>query len=150
MIGPALRERALKAERAGRLSDETIADLDATGAFSIATPKEFGGFELPVTQLAEVITEVSKWDGSCGWVVWVGATTNWIPVGLDKRVIEEVCDQAWVGPRVSGTDHHPGTLGRARRVEDGWIVPGGTVAVCDQLPVDAVHEPRLHQRGKRT
>src|SRR5260370_159935 len=42
-LGPTLRERALAAERAGRLSDETIADLDAAGAFNIGSPAEFGG-----------------------------------------------------------------------------------------------------------
>ena len=77
-IGPTLRARAPEAERAARLSDETIADLDATGAFNIASPAEFGGDELSVREQLEVVIEVSKWDGSCGWVVWAGASINWI------------------------------------------------------------------------
>ena len=39
-LGPTLRERGLAAERAGRHSDESIADLDATSAFIISSPAE--------------------------------------------------------------------------------------------------------------
>ena len=120
-----MRERALAAERAGRLSDETIADLDATGAFNIGSPAEFGGDELSVRQQLDVVSEVAKWDGSCGWAVWVGASTNWIPAGLGARVVEEVYGPNWVGPRVAGSSHFPASRGRAKRVEDGWIISGG-------------------------
>ncbi len=124
-LGPTLRSRALDAERAGRHSDETIADLDATGAFNIGSPAEFGGDELSVRQQLDVVSEVSKWDGSCGWTVWVGASTNWIPAGSGARVVEEVYGPNWVGPRVAGSSHFPASRGRVRRVEDGWIVSGG-------------------------
>ncbi|NED79251.1 hypothetical protein G3I76_03950, partial [Streptomyces sp. SID11233] len=60
-LGPTLRERAAEAERAGRHTDETIADLDATGAFNIGSPAEFGGDELTVRQQLDVVTEVSQW-----------------------------------------------------------------------------------------
>ncbi len=124
-IGPKLRERALDNERAGRHSDETIADLDAAGAFKIASPAEYGGDELPVRQQLDVITEVAKWDGSCGWTVWVGASTNWLPVGLGAQVVEEVYGCDWVGPRVAGSSHFPATRGKAKRVEGGWVITGG-------------------------
>lgn len=124
-LGPTLRERAVKAERAGRHSDETIADLAATGAFDIASPAESGGAELSVRQQLDVIVEVSKWDGSCGWTVWAGSSTNWIPAGCGPRVIEEVYGPEWAGPRVAGSSHFPASRGRARRVDGGWIVTGG-------------------------
>ena len=124
-IGPTLRARAPEAERAARLSDETIADLDATGAFNIASPAEFGGDELSVKEQLDVVIEVSKWDGSCGWVVWAGASTDWIPAGSGSRVLEEVFAPEWVGPRVAGSSHFPASRGRAKRVDDGWIITGG-------------------------
>jgi alkylation response protein AidB-like acyl-CoA dehydrogenase len=124
-IGPTLRARAPEAERATRLSDETIADLDATGAFNIASPAEFGGDELSVREQLDVVIEVSKWDGSCGWVVWAGASTDWILAGSGSRVLEEVFAPEWVGPRVAGSSHFPASRGRARRVDDGWIITGG-------------------------
>lgn len=124
-LGPALRERAAAAERAGRHSDETIADLDATGAFNIGSPAEYGGDELSVRQQLDVVMEVAKWDGSAGWSVWVGAATNWIPAGMGPKVIEEVFGSQWVGPRVAGSSHFPATRGRAKRVDGGWIISGG-------------------------
>lgn len=124
-LGPTLRERAVEAERAGRHSDQTIADLAATGAFDIASPAEFGGAELSVRQQLDVVAEVSKWDGSAGWSVWSGASTNWIPVGMGSRVVEEVYGSPWSGPRVAGSSHFPSTRGRAKRVEGGWLVSGG-------------------------
>ncbi|MEE4545877.1 acyl-CoA dehydrogenase family protein [Streptomyces sp. V4-01] len=124
-LGPALRERAPEAERAGRHSDRTIADLDATGAFAIGSPLEFGGYEFSVRQQLDVVTEVARWDGSAGWTVWVGASTNWIPAGSGARVVEEVYGPRWVGPRVAGSSHFPASRGRAKRVEGGWLLSGG-------------------------
>jgi alkylation response protein AidB-like acyl-CoA dehydrogenase len=124
-LGPTLRERAPEAERAGRLSDETIADLAATGAFDIGSPREYGGLELTVLEQFEIVAEVSQWDGSCGWAVWAGASTNWIPAGCGKRVIEEVYGPKWTGPRVAGSSHFPASRGKVKRVEDGWVVSGG-------------------------
>jgi alkylation response protein AidB-like acyl-CoA dehydrogenase len=124
-LGPTLRERALEAERAGRLSQKTIEDLDAAGAFNVGSPAEYGGYELPVAEQLEVISEVSKWDGSCGWAVWAAASTNWIPARSGKRVVEEVYGPEWVGPRVAASSHFPASRGRARRVEGGWLISGG-------------------------
>lgn len=124
-IGPTLRERALVADREGHLSDETIRDLDAAGVYKIGTPAEFGGYELPVAEQLDVIVEVAKWDGACGWSSWVGATTNWVAVKSGKRVMEEVFGPDWVGPRMSGSSHFLATQGRARRVEGGWMISGG-------------------------
>ena len=124
-LGPTLRARAPDAERACRLATETIADLDAAGVFRIGSPAEFGGYELPVAQQFDIIAEVAKWDGSCGWCTWVAASTNWLPVGSGRRVVEEVYGPAWVGPRVAGSSHFPASRGRARRSQGGWILSGG-------------------------
>ncbi|SEO09575.1 Acyl-CoA dehydrogenase [Duganella sp. CF517] len=124
-LGPTLRERASEAERNNRHSDETIAALDATGAFNIGSPAEYGGDELSVRQQLDVIIEVAKWDGSAGWTTWVGAATNWIPAGMGAKVVEEVFGGKWVGPRVAGSSHFPATRGKAKRVDGGWIISGG-------------------------
>ncbi|MEO7421991.1 MAG: acyl-CoA dehydrogenase family protein [Ornithinibacter sp.] len=124
-LGPALRERAPDAERADRHSDETIADLHATGAFDIGSPAEFGGHELSVRDQFEVVTEVSRWDGAAGWIVWGGASTNWLPAGMGAGVLDEVYGSPWVGPRVAGSSHFPASRGRVKRADGGWVVSGG-------------------------
>ena len=124
-LGPTLRSNALEAERAGRHSDATIAALDAAGAFNIASPVEFGGAELSVRQQLDVVSAVASWDGSCGWSVWVAASTNWLPAGCGARVVEEVYGTDWVGPRVAGSSHFPASRGKAKRVDGGWLISGG-------------------------
>ncbi len=124
-LGPTLRKRALQADQAGRHSDETIADLDATGAFRIGSPAEFGGAELTVLEQLDIVAEASKWDGAAGWIVWGGCSTNWIPAGSGAQVIKEVYGPEWVGPRVAGSSHFPASRGRAKRVDGGWVLSGG-------------------------
>lgn len=124
-LGPTLRASALDAERAGRHSDTTIAALDATGAFNIASPAEYGGDELTVRQQLDVVSAVAQWDGSCGWSVWVAASTNWLPAGCGPQVVEEVYGHDWIGPRVAGSSHFPASRGRARRTDGGWLISGG-------------------------
>ena len=124
-LGPTLRDRALQAEHDRQLSEATIRDLDEAGVFRIGTPAEYGGYELTVAEQLQVIIEVSKWDGSCGWSSWVGATTNWIPVRSGQRVVEEVYGPTWTGPRIAGSSHFPATKGRVRQVEGGWMISGG-------------------------
>ena len=124
-LGPELRKRAPAAEKAGRHSDETIADLDGAGVFNIGSPAEYGGDELSVRQQLDVIIDVAKWDGSAGWTTWVAASTNWIPAGSGPKVIEEVYGHEWVGSRVAGSSHFPASKGRARRADSGWVISGG-------------------------
>ena len=76
-------------------------------------------------QQLDVVMEVAKWDGSCGWTVWVAASTNWIPAGMGAQVIGEVYGDRWVGPRVAGSSHFPASKGRAKRVDGGWTISGG-------------------------
>jgi alkylation response protein AidB-like acyl-CoA dehydrogenase len=125
LLGPSLRKRAPEAEKAGRHSDETIADLDAAGVFNIGSPAEYGGYELSVRQQLDVIIEVAKWDGSAGWTTWVAASTNWLPAGCGPRIIKEVYSPKWVGPRIAGSSHFPASRGRAKRADGGWIISGG-------------------------
>jgi alkylation response protein AidB-like acyl-CoA dehydrogenase len=124
-LGPTLRKRAPEAEKAGRHSDETIADLDAAGVFNIGSPAEYGGDELTVRQQLDVIIDVAKWDGSAGWTTWVAASTNWLPAGCGPKIIEEVYAPKWVGPRVAGSSHFPASKGKAKRVQGGWVISGG-------------------------
>lgn len=125
LVGPRFRDRAVQAERDGRVPDETIAELAAAGAFRMGAPREYGGYELPVADQLEVLSEVAKWDGSTAWVVWVGVTQNWIGVGCGPEVVREIFGDGGPGPYLSAVGHIPATKGRARRVSDGWVISGG-------------------------
>ena len=111
---PTLRERALEAERAGRHSDETIADLHATGAFDIAQPRRVRRLRADRAPAARRRRRgrpsgTARPDGSCG----AAARRTGSRSATGAKVVEEVYGPEWVGPRVSGSSHFPALAGQA-------------------------------------
>jgi 3-hydroxy-9,10-secoandrosta-1,3,5(10)-triene-9,17-dione monooxygenase len=74
---PALRERALRAERLRRLPDETFADFQTAGLFRAMQPKRYGGFELDPGIFYQAVMEIAAVCGSSGWVYGVLGAHNW-------------------------------------------------------------------------
>ena len=58
-----IRVMAPHAEASRRLPDELIACLKQAGLFSIYTPKEFGGLELPLPDALRTVEEVARQNG---------------------------------------------------------------------------------------
>jgi 3-hydroxy-9,10-secoandrosta-1,3,5(10)-triene-9,17-dione monooxygenase len=74
---PAVRERALRAERLRRLPDETFADFQEAGLFRAMQPSRHGGFELDPGIFYQAVAEIAAVCGSTGWVYGVLAAHNW-------------------------------------------------------------------------
>ncbi len=74
---PALRERAVPAERLRRLPDETFADFQEAGLFRCLQPKRYGGYELDPATLYQAVIEVGAVCGSTGWILGVIGIHNW-------------------------------------------------------------------------
>lgn len=74
---PKLRERAVDAERARRLPDETIADFFAADLHKIMQPKRFGGYGLGHDIAVEVVQTIASGCGSSGWLMNLAALHNW-------------------------------------------------------------------------
>src|SRR4051794_8114079 len=85
------RRMAAQAEAARRLPDELVACLKDAGLFSIYTPREFGGLELPLPDALRVVDEVAGHDGSTGWTVALGVAnglfTSALPEASAARVL---------------------------------------------------------------
>jgi indole-3-acetate monooxygenase len=71
-VADEIRRTAAEAEAIRRLPHDLMASLKAAGLFSIYTPKQFGGFELPLPEALRVVEEVARHDGSTAWVVALG------------------------------------------------------------------------------
>ena len=120
-IGPTLRSPAhRRPSAAGRHSDETIADLDAAGAFNIASPAEFGGDELSVRQQLEVVTEVCQ----MGRLLRLDRV-GWRLDELDPRRIGRTRRGGSVRPqmgRPAGGGLEPfSRVARPRQAHRGWL-----------------------------
>lgn len=71
-IGPAIEAAGAEADRARRLSSETMAALHEHGMFRLLLPRAAGGAEIALPEFFEVIEAISKFDASAAWCVCQG------------------------------------------------------------------------------
>jgi alkylation response protein AidB-like acyl-CoA dehydrogenase len=74
---PRLRERAPAAERARRISDETMAEFFDAGFHKVMQPTRFGGYGYGHDLSAELVRTVATACGSSGWVTNLATMHNW-------------------------------------------------------------------------
>src|SRR5919202_6226104 len=90
-VADQIRRTAPEAEALRRLPDELMSELKDAGLFSIFTPREFGGLELPLPECLRVVEEVARHDGSTGWTVALGLSngvfTLMLPEASAARIV---------------------------------------------------------------
>jgi alkylation response protein AidB-like acyl-CoA dehydrogenase len=91
-VAEEIRARAGQAEAERRLPDDLMTLLINARLFSIYTPKQFGGLDLPLPEALRVVEEVSRHDGSTGWTVALGIAnvlfTSVLPEASAARVLD--------------------------------------------------------------
>jgi alkylation response protein AidB-like acyl-CoA dehydrogenase len=95
-LGPVIRKAAPGNEASRRLDDATVTAMRETGLFRILLPAAYGGHELPLLDALEVIEEVAAADGSAGWCLLKGATSNQMAGYLDPAAAREI----WADPSI--------------------------------------------------
>ncbi|MCE7079478.1 acyl-CoA dehydrogenase family protein [Streptomyces sp. ST2-7A] len=98
---PLLRSGADRAQRDGRLSDDTVEALTEAGAYRLRVPRRYGGHEVDTRTLVEFATELARGDGSAAW----SASVTWIPTYMACMFPDEVQDEVFSTPdvRLCGT-----------------------------------------------
>jgi len=126
---PRLRDRAAATEEARRLLPETAQEFTAAGFFRIVQPKRFGGFELALDVLEEVVIEVGRGCGSSAWALAILGGHSWL-AGLFNE--EGQCELFGDDGHVIIATNLSGN-GRATRVEGGFELSGKFVYLsgCD-------------------
>jgi alkylation response protein AidB-like acyl-CoA dehydrogenase len=117
---PLIREYAEQGNDARRLAPEIVKALDEAGLFRTLLPTRLGGLGTTVRTAIEVMKEVSRGDGSAGWVttlltVGIGFTTTY----SEQAQLEVFADNP--SAKVSGT-FSPGS--RSERVDGGYRISG--------------------------
>ena len=64
---PKLQDRGRAAEEAGRISDETIEDLNRIDAFRAVVPESYGGMEVPFPIIPQIFRNLGRGCMSTGW-----------------------------------------------------------------------------------
>ena len=126
---PRLRERAAATEEARQLLPETVQEFTDAGFFRIVQPKRFGGFELGLDVLEEVVIEVGRGCGSSAWALAILGGHSWL-AGLFNE--EGQCELFGDDGHVIIATNLSGN-GRATRVEGGFELSGKFVYLsgCD-------------------
>jgi alkylation response protein AidB-like acyl-CoA dehydrogenase len=96
-----------------------IYEMRNLGLFRMSWPRHWGGYEAdPLTQI-EIFEEVSRLDGSVGWIATFGALNGFAAAKLDPTA----CRELFPTPdTVSAGQYAP--IGRAERTKGGFKVTG--------------------------
>lgn len=119
-LQPLIREHAAQGEQDRRVTQPVIDALEEAGAFRLAMPRRYGGFEGKMRDMLDMSTIVGEADGGTAWVVTLTNVCAWL-VGLYPQKAQDDVFGANPRARVSGVLAPTST---ARRVEGGLRVSG--------------------------
>jgi alkylation response protein AidB-like acyl-CoA dehydrogenase len=117
---PRIRELAPQMEKARRLDDKLVEDMDAAGLFSILVPKRWGGAGLGPVEVNKVVEIIASGDCSLGWVGSFYMLHNWFLCRFPLEVQQELYKNR-ASVRIAAVFLPPG---QAEKVDGGYRVTG--------------------------
>jgi len=118
---PVLRQRAAASEEARRLLPETFEDFTQAGFFRICQPKRFGGFEMGMEVLQDVLIEIGRGCVSSAWNLGILTGHAWWAAQYPEDGQQEVYGNDGVALLPTGIF---GAGGRASKVDGGYELSG--------------------------
>ena len=119
-LAPVFRERAAESERLRRLPDETIADAEAAGMFSLLLPRSLGGAGGGLREFVTLVRTLAQADLSASWALGFLTAHNWLLARFPDEVQEEVFRDG--APGLMALVAHP--TGKAVPVDGGYELTG--------------------------
>ena len=89
-IAPLLEQNAADGETAGRVMEQSITALTNAGAFKVAQPRRYGGYETSVRTMLEVSSAVAEADGGTAAVVASCNACAWLTGLFPERAQDDV------------------------------------------------------------
>ena len=120
-LAPALRQRAIEADKLRRMPDQTIVDLVDSRMHRVCQPARFGGYELPWDALCKIGLMLGRGDGSQAWVAVVYAAMGHMTALFEDQTQNEVW-QGDGGALVAGSLVPSGN--RVEKVAGGFRLTG--------------------------
>src|SRR5260370_18709902 len=144
---PKIRGRAQATEDLRRLPDETVAELDEVGFFTLLQPEQWGGLQCDPALFYEAVRRIASACGSTGWVSSIIGVHNWHLALFDQQAQEEVWGE---DPAVRVSSSYA-PMGAGTVVDGGYLVSGsGNLSSgCDHPPLALLRGPRVHDRRPR-
>jgi indole-3-acetate monooxygenase len=119
-LAPRIRAASSQIEAERRLPEDLFRALAMIGVFKAYLPPSLGGRGATLTQLAPVIEEIARSDGSAGWLAYVGSEALRQTLLLNASVAARVTDSPYAF--IAGM-FTPGSS-RAEAVPGGYRVSG--------------------------
>jgi len=119
-IARGLTARGAAAEKAGRLPEDTIAEVVQAGLMTVGVPRRFGGLELDYEAIPQISRLLGQGCLASSWTIGILLQHN-MQMGLFP---ERAQDEFW---RDGPSCFAPGFIipgGTARRVDGGWSLTG--------------------------
>ena len=120
-LGPMIDAAATANERITELSPDVVRAMDDAGVFAMMAPREVGGTEDHPSDLIDVISELSYWDGSAGWyahAVMTGGSVAGAFLG------DKAAEAIFPGGKFAHAAGQAAPTGTAVREGDGYRVSG--------------------------
>ena len=89
-LQPLIENNAAQGEQDRRVVEESITALADAGAFKIAQPRRYGGYQASVRTMLDVSAAVAEADGGAGWVVALCNVCAWLAGLFSERAQDEV------------------------------------------------------------
>lgn len=118
---PRIAERAAQCEALRRATDETLADLHAAGLMRLMQPKRFGGSELGLDVLMDVVLELCRGCASTAWIYSNLASHAWNIGQFELQAQEDIWNE---DPNALAATGLAFPCGRATPVDGGYRVSG--------------------------
>ena len=120
-LAPKFAERAAHAEKIRRIPDESIEELHTSGLMRLMQPKRFGGSELGLGVLMDVVLEICKGCSSTAWTYSNLASHSWNIGQFELQAQEDVWGDDPFALAATGLAF---PCGKATPVEGGYMVSG--------------------------
>jgi alkylation response protein AidB-like acyl-CoA dehydrogenase len=117
---PILTANVEETEANRRIAQANIDALTDAGAFKVAVPRRFGGYEMTIRETLEVSAVVAEACGSTGWVVALTNVCNWMASVLPDQAQQDIFG-ADADAKVAGVLNPSADV---RKVEGGYQVSG--------------------------
>ncbi|MDI2124746.1 acyl-CoA dehydrogenase family protein [Yinghuangia seranimata] len=89
-LQPMLAANGAQGERDRRVVEESITALTEAGAFKVAQPRRYGGYETSLRTMLDVSAAVGEADGGTSWVVALCNVCAWITGCMNQRAQDDV------------------------------------------------------------
>jgi alkylation response protein AidB-like acyl-CoA dehydrogenase len=89
-LQPLLAANSAQGETDRRVAEESITALTDAGAFKIAQPKRYGGYETSMRTMLDVSAAVGEADGGTAWVVTLCNVCAWLTGLFPERAQDDV------------------------------------------------------------